>query len=77
MAAAGLWEWTGRVFSENFVPLFKLLWGGAALLFDGSYAAMIWLLWLTHGLNTMLLGRVILRAGFPWLAILATQIVFA
>ncbi len=77
MAAAGLWEWSGRVFSENFVPLFKILWGGAVLAFDGSYAAMLALLWLTHAVNTVLLGRILTRAGFPWVAVLATQLVFA
>ncbi len=77
MAAAGLWEWSGRVFSENFVPLFKVLWGGAALAFDGSYAAMLALLWLTHAVNTVLFGRILTRAGFAWPAVLAAQLVFA
>jgi hypothetical protein len=73
----GLRDWTTRVFAENYVPLFKLLWGGGVLAFDGSYAAMLWLLWLTHALNTFLLGRLLFRAGFPWLACLVTQLVFA
>jgi len=77
IARMGMREWCGQVFSENFVPLFKVLWGGAAFAFGGSYAAMLWLLWLTHALNTFLLGRLLLRAGFPWLAALVTQIVFA
>ncbi|MBI2517740.1 MAG: hypothetical protein HYV95_12620 [Opitutae bacterium] len=77
MAYMGLGDWITHVFSENFVPLFKLLWGGSALLFGGSYAAMLWLLWLTHAVNTLLLGRLLHRAGFPWVSVLATQIVFA
>jgi hypothetical protein len=77
LAAMGLRDWSIHVFSENFVPLFKVLWGGAAVGFGGSYAAMLWLLWLTHALNTVLLGRLLLRAGFPWFAALATQLVFA
>lgn len=77
IARMGMREWCGQVFSENFVPLFKVLWGGATFAFGGSYAAMLWLLWLTHALNTILLGRLLLRAGFPWLAALVTQIVFA
>lgn len=77
IARMGMREWCGQVFSENFVPLFKILWGGATFAFGGSYAAMLWLLWLTHALNTLLLGRLLLRAGFPWLAALVTQIVFA
>ncbi len=77
LAEMGLPDWSTHVFSENFVPLFKLLWGGAAVAFDGSYAAMLWLLWLTHALNTFLFGRLLLRTGFPWFAALVTQLVFA
>ncbi|MES1168916.1 MAG: hypothetical protein ABUL61_07065, partial [Oleiharenicola lentus] len=77
LAQMGLREWTTRVFAENYVPLFKLFWGGGALAFGGSYAAMLWLLWLTHALNTFLLGRLLLRAGFPWLACVGTQLLFA
>jgi len=77
IARMGLREWSGQVFSENFVPLFKVLWGGAALVFDGSYPAMLWLLWLTHALNTAVLVRLLQRAGFPWFAILATALLFA
>lgn len=63
LAAMGFREWTLKVFAENFVPVFKLLWGGGALLFDGSYLAMLWLLWLTHALNTAIFARWLLRAG--------------
>ncbi len=77
MAAMGLFDWTTRVFSENFVPLFKLLWGGAVFVFDGSYSAMLWLIWLTHALNTAILSRLLTRAGFPLLATLVTIIIFA
>lgn len=73
----GFWRWTGQFFAENFAPLFKLLWGGALFGFGGSYTAMLWLLWLTHALNTALIGRLLLRVGFPWIAALFTQIVFA
>lgn len=77
MAAMGLRDWSTRVFSENFVPLFKLLWGGAVMLFDGSYGAMLWLMWLTHALNTAILGRLLTRAGFSRLAILTVLTLFA
>lgn len=77
LAAMGLREWTTHVFSENFVPLFKLLWGGGVLGLGGSYTAMLWLLWLTHAMNTVLLGRLLQRAGFPWLATLCTLLVFS
>lgn len=71
------WEWLTHVFAENFVPLFMLLWSGAVYGFGGSYLAMLWLLWLTHAVNTVLLGRLLQRAGFPWLATLVTQLCFA
>ncbi len=77
MAAMGLRDWTTRVFSENFVPLFKLLWGGAVLVFNGSYSAMLWLMWLTHAFNTAILGMLLTRAGFSRLAMLVTLVLFA
>jgi len=77
MAAMGLRDWTTRVFSENFVPLFKLLWGGSVLVFGGSYKAMLWLMWLTHAFNTAVLGMLLSRAGFSRLAMLATLVLFA
>ena len=73
----GFWRWVLQVFSENFAPVFKLLWGGAVGLFGGSYLAMIGLLWLTHAFNTLCLGRLLSRAGFSWLAVLVVQLVFA
>ena len=76
MAQMGFWPWTGRVFAENFVPLFKALWGGAVLGF-GSYAAMLWLMWLTHAANAVLLNRLLARAGFAWPVALGAALVFA
>lgn len=73
----GFRPWTTRVFAENFVPLFKLLWGGTVFLFGGSYMALLTLLWLTHALNTVLLGRLLRHAGFGWTATLFSQAVFA
>jgi hypothetical protein len=77
MAVMSTRDWLIRVFAENFVPLFKLLWGGAVFGFDGSYLAMLWLLWLSHALNTVLLGRVLQRAGFPAVATMVTLLCFA
>ena len=77
MASFGFWPWVRMVFAENFVPVFKLLWGGAVLQFHGSYAAMLWLLWLTHALNTLLFGRLLLRSGLPWFATAVTLVLFA
>jgi hypothetical protein len=72
----GFWHWMWLAFAENFVPLFKLLWGGGVFIFGGSYAAMIWLLWLTHALNVVLLGRVMRTCGLPWPAVAFTLITF-
>jgi hypothetical protein len=72
----GFWTWLGRVFAENFVPLFKLLWGGGVFLFHGSYAAMVVLVWLTHACNVVLLGRVMRTYGVGWFAVLFAQAVF-
>jgi hypothetical protein len=77
LASMGMWEWIRRVFAENFVPFFKLLWGPAALMFDGSYLAMLWLLWLTHALNAALLARWMQRAGFATWVTIAAAAVFA
>ena len=65
----GLWRWLWRPFAENFVPLFKLLWGAAVLLLHGSYPAMIAVLWLTHAANVVLLGRVMRACALPWMAV--------
>lgn len=77
LAQMGLWKWTTLVFAENFVPLFKVLWGGAVLTFGGSYAAMLWLLWLTHAGNTFVLARLMSRTGFPLLATAPALLIFA
>lgn len=59
----GFGPWAGQVFAENFVPLFKTLWGGSILFFGGSYFALILLLWLNHALNAALLCRIVQRLG--------------
>ncbi len=72
----GFWNWLWRTFAENFVPLFKVLWGGAVLGFHGSYAAMIALVWLTHAANVVLLGRVMRICGIAWSGVILAQSVF-
>jgi len=37
----------GQFFAENFAPLSSFSLGCALFGFDGSYTAMLWLLWLT------------------------------
>jgi hypothetical protein len=72
----GFWKWVWLTFAENFVPLFKVLWGGAVIGFGGSYAAMIAIVWLTHALNVALLGRVMRTCGLSWSAVFIAQVVF-
>lgn len=72
----GFWRWTWLAFAENFVPLFKLGWGGSVVVFRGSYLAMITLVWLTHALNVALLGRVMRACALPWPAVILAQIAF-
>jgi hypothetical protein len=73
----GFWHWLWQAFAENFVPLFKLLWGGSVFVFAGSYAAMLTVMWLTHALNVALLGRLMRAAGLPWVAVFVAQLLFA
>lgn len=77
LAQMGLRGWSLRVFAENFVPVFKVLWGGAVFAFAGSYGAMLWLLWLTHALNAALFWLLLRRAGFKGVAAGAAVLVFA
>lgn len=71
----GFWSWLGSMFAENFVPLFKLLWG-ASMRLSGSYSFMLWLGWLTHAANVVLFARVLERAGFRASAALVPVLVF-
>jgi hypothetical protein len=61
----GLWRWTTTVFAENFVPVFKLLWMGCIHLVDGSYLGMLTVMWMTHAVIVLLLGRLLRSLGFP------------
>ncbi|MBI4626993.1 MAG: hypothetical protein HY736_27695 [Verrucomicrobia bacterium] len=61
---AGFWRWALQPFAENFVPLFKVLWGGLVFAGGGAYWPMIAALWLTHALNTALFARLLRTAGF-------------
>jgi hypothetical protein len=69
MAQVGFASWVLRPFAENVVPLYKLLWGAAIYVFDGSYFALIVLVWLTHILNLWLLAKVLKRCEVPPAAI--------
>jgi hypothetical protein len=73
----GFWKWIWTMFAENFVPVFKLLWGGGIFVFRGSYGAMIAMVWLTHAVNVALLGRLMRTCGLSWAAVALAQAVFA
>ena len=73
----GFWRWTLLPFAENFVPLFKLLWGALVFAGGGSYGPMIAALWLTHALNTALFTRLLRTAGFGLLATTFAAALFA
>ena len=72
----GFWRWLYAAYGENFVPLFKLVWGGGLFVFGGSYAAMMTVVWVAHALNTVLLGRVMRACGLSWAAVFFAQVVF-
>jgi hypothetical protein len=65
----GFLSWAINTFAENFVPLFKILWGGAVFLFNGSYFAMVCLVWATHALTLLLFGRLLERCGLSPFAV--------
>jgi hypothetical protein len=63
----GFASWIWVVFAENFVPVFKIAWGGMVYLTKGSYSAMIASLWLSHAVVVALLGLVLQRAGYSYM----------
>ncbi|HSI10041.1 MAG: hypothetical protein ACAH89_05390 [Rariglobus sp.] len=72
----GFTPWVAHVFAENFVPLFKILWGGLALLGGGSYIGMLTVLWLTHALTVALLGDILRDSDFGPVSTVLTLSVF-
>jgi hypothetical protein len=72
----GFWHWTFAAYGENFVPLFKVIWGSGVLAFGGSYSAMMAVVWLAHAVNVVILGRLMRACELPWVAVLLAQVVF-
>jgi hypothetical protein len=70
----GAWIWTP--FAENWVPLFKIIWRGMVGLTGGSYFGMVIWVYLVHGLNVALLGRVMRRCGLSWTATALALVLF-
>ena len=66
----GLWRWVPEPFlKESVIPVSKLLSIAAVRLFDGSYFAMIALLFATHAANVWLYGELLRRLQVPAIAI--------
>lgn len=74
LADVGFLRWTLLPYAENFVPLFKILWGGAVLLFHGSYLALMQLLWLTHFVIIATFGTILRRLGFGTYAVVISML---
>ncbi len=72
----GFWRWVAMPFAENFIPLFKLIWGGAAIT-SGSYYLMIWIIWITHALNAILFHRLLTSNGLSWRTAVPATVIFA
>lgn len=67
----GFARWAGTVFAENFMPLFKTIWGGSIIAFHGNYFALLSLEWLNHVVNAALVVRLAQRLGCsPLIALL-------
>jgi hypothetical protein len=72
----GFRPWVGTTFAENFVPLFKILWGAAVHIGGGSYFFMVCALWATHMANTWLLARLLRRGGLGVTATVLASVIF-
>jgi hypothetical protein len=73
---SGVTAWIFSAFAENIVPLFKAIWSGVIFLSNGSYAALIGGLWLTHAFNVYLFGFLLLRFGIGLPAAAVVLVVF-
>lgn len=73
----GFNAWNFSPFAENFVPLFKALWAAVVFGFDGSYTAMLGVLWFTHAVNSALLALALTRAGVSRALTAAAVLCFA
>ncbi len=59
----GLWRWVWLPFAENFVPLFKLGFGGLIFAGHGSYLFLLVTIWLVHAVNVGVLVGWLLELG--------------
>lgn len=72
----GFWPWVWQPFAENWVPLFKMIWGGIAV-GTGSHLLMIWVLWVAHAATAACLASLLHRCGLSFLSSAFAALVFA
>jgi hypothetical protein len=70
----GLFRWSVMPFGQGLVPVFKLLWSGAILLFHGSYFWLLALVWLTHFAIVATFGGILRRLGFNLFVVVASML---
>ncbi len=73
----GYFVWLFSFFGENFVPVFKLVWGSLLFLSDGNYHVFIFVSFSAHGVLVLLLGYLLRLWGFGLFSILFAQLVLA
>jgi hypothetical protein len=73
----GLSAWIWTVFAENFVPFWKLLWGGMVRVSGGSHFGMLVTLWLTHALVAAATVHLVRRLGMSRGAAVAAGLLVA
>jgi hypothetical protein len=60
----GFAGWVAVPFAENWAPLFKAAWLATVLGSQGSYFALLTVLWLSHALNVLLFALLLRHCGF-------------
>jgi hypothetical protein len=74
--AQGFLAWTFSASGENFFPLFKTLWFGSVILFDGDYFVLMTIIWFNHIVNIWILGRLLLKWNMPRVGVFITLTFF-
>lgn len=72
----GFWPWVWLPFAENFVPLFKLGFGGLIFGGHGSYLFLLVTIWVVHATNVGVLVGWLRELGIPAVAAVAAGLIF-
>lgn len=72
----GFWRWVWLPFAENFVPLFKLGFGGLIFGGHGSYLFLLMTIWVVHAANVGVLVGWLRELGIPAAAAVAAGLIF-